>query len=156
MGVPHGCHDALEPGKEHGSSKMDCLVRLRVVTLRRLARTQNGQECRGYLELHQLRYGQRPILEVETALKRIAEVLGAMTSKVQDRGRPDVLEHLATAGDLRHLGRWRHETLHCARFNDSHRKGRPLVWAVHGHKECFCFGTTHRLGRLPSMKERRD
>jgi hypothetical protein len=135
---------------------MDCLVGLRGITLGCLAGAEHREERSGQLELHQLGDAEQTVLQVEAALECVGGVLRAVTGKVHDRRRLDVLQDLVAGGCLNNLGRHRHVLLDDVGFLPGHRKGSSLKRLVNSYQQRRCIGSADRLERLLSVEKGRD
>jgi hypothetical protein len=83
---PHRRDYALEAGMQHRSCKVNGLLRLLCVALGRLARRQIGEPRLAKVQIHELRNGELPVTEVETAIECARLILSAMACQMNKVG----------------------------------------------------------------------
>jgi hypothetical protein len=89
--LPHRCNHALEAGVQHGSCKVDDLVRLPCVTLGRLARRQIREPRLVEVQSHQLGHRQLAVAEMEAAVECVCLILSTMAREMNKMGGLDAV-----------------------------------------------------------------
>jgi hypothetical protein len=84
INIPYRCDHALKSTEEHGGCKVHYLIWLLLVAFGCLACAEKSQKRIVKLQLHEIRDRQSTVAKTEPALGRIANVLDAVTSKMDD------------------------------------------------------------------------
>jgi hypothetical protein len=84
--VPHRCNYTLETTEEHRCCKMHHLIRLFLIALSCLARTEKCQKCIVKLQIHEPQDSEPAVTKTKAALRCIPGILDAMTCKMDNVG----------------------------------------------------------------------